>query len=109
MKMMTVGLGKQAGAYVAHAAGDDFMPERLFSIGSEIIRKANILFGIGLWKTPLTRHIKLHSLKQTKFLLKNLTFLMKQKQAMGKIFLDACDVIILGKNRQKLQRRRHGP
>ena len=48
MKMMTIGLGKQAGAYVAHKAGDDNMPPRLDAIGREIIRKANIVLGIGL-------------------------------------------------------------
>lgn len=97
MKMMTVGLGKQAGAYVAHAAGDDFMPERLFSIGSEIIRKANIIFGIGLMENAFDKTYKIAFLEPNEIPVKEPELLNEAKAAMGKIFLDACDVIILEK------------
>ena len=57
MKMMTIGLGKQAGAYVAHSAGDDNMPPRLLAIGSEIIRKAPVIMGIGLMENGSVNYI----------------------------------------------------
>ena len=97
MKMMTVGLGKQAGAYVAHVAGDDFMPERIFSISSEIIRKANIIFGIGLMENAFDKTYKIAFLEANEIPVKEPELLNEAKAAMGKIFLDACDVIILEK------------
>ncbi len=97
MKMMTVGLGKQAGAYVAHSAGDDAMPERLFSIGSEIIRKANIIMGVGLMENAFDKTYKIAFLQPEEIPEKEPELLNEAKAAMGKIFLDACDVLILEK------------
>ncbi len=97
MKMMTVGLGKQAGAYVAHSAGDDAMPERLFAIGSEIIRKANIILGVGLMENAFDKTYKIAFLQPEEIPEKEPELLNEAKAAMGKIFLDACDVLILEK------------
>ncbi len=97
MKMMTVGLGKQAGAYVAHSAGDDAMPERLFSIGSEIIRKANVILGVGLMENAFDKTYKIAFLQPEEIPEKEPELLNEAKAAMGKIFLDACDVLILEK------------
>lgn len=97
MKMMTVGLGKQAGAYVAHSAGDDAMPERLFTIGSEIIRKSNVILGVGLMENAFDKTYKIAFLQPEEIPVKEPELLNEAKAAMGKIFLDACDVLILEK------------
>ena len=97
MKMITVGLGKQAGAYVAHSAGDDNMPPRLFAIGSEIIRKANIIMGIGLMENAFDKTYKIAFLEPEDIPVKEPDLLNEAKAAMAKIYLDACDVIILEK------------
>ncbi len=97
MKMMTVGLGKQAGAYVAHSAGDDAMPERLFAIGSEIIRKSNVILGVGLMENAFDKTYKIAFLQPEEIPVKEPELLNEAKAAMGKIFLDACDVLILEK------------
>lgn len=97
MKMMTVGLGKQAGAYVAHAAGDDAMPERLFAIGSEIIRKANIILGVGLMENAFDKTFKIAFLQPEEIPEKEPELLNEAKEVMGKIFIDECDVLILEK------------
>lgn len=97
MKMMTIGLGKQAGAYVAHSAGDDFMPERLLAIGSEIIRKSNIIMGIGLMENAFDKTYRIEFLEPSKIAEEEPKLLLDAKANMGKIFLDACDVIILEK------------
>ena len=47
MKMMTIGLGKQYGAYIAHSKGDDAMPERLYKIGCEVIKHGKVVMGRG--------------------------------------------------------------
>lgn len=97
MKMMTVGLGKQAGAYVAHSAGDDAMPERLYAIGNEIIKKSNIIMGIGLMENAFDKTYKIAFLKPDDIPVKEPELLNEVKAAMGKLFLDECDVIILEK------------
>lgn len=97
MKMMTIGLGKQAGAYVAHSAGDDNMPPRLYAIGSEIIRKANIIMGIGLMENAFDKTYKIAFLEPDDIPKKEPDLLNEAKAAMAKIYLDACDVIILEK------------
>ena len=97
MKMMTVGLGKQYGAYIAHSAGDDAMPERLYSIGSEIIRKANIIMGIGLIENAFDKTYKIAFVEPEKIAEEEPELLNEAKAAMGQIFLEGCDVLILKK------------
>ena len=97
MKMMTIGLGKQAGAYVAHSQGDDAMPERLFSIGSEIIRKAPVIMGIGLMENAFDKTYRIEFVEPGKIADTEPGLLLDAKANMGRIFLDACDVIILEK------------
>ena len=97
MKMMTIGLGKQAGAYVAHSQGDDAMPERLFSIGSEIIRKAPVIMGIGLMENAFDKTYRIEFVEPDKIADTEPGLLLDAKANMGRIFLDACDVIILEK------------
>ncbi|MCD8036112.1 MAG: DUF362 domain-containing protein [Clostridiales bacterium] len=97
MKMMTIGIGKQEGAYVAHSAGDDNMPERLFYIGSEIIKKAKVVMGIGLMENAFDKTYKIAFLQPEEIADKEPELLNEAKAAMGKIFLDACDVLILEK------------
>ena len=96
-KMMTIGLGKQAGAYVAHKCGDDAMPERLDAIGREVIRKAKILFGVGPMENAHEGTFKIPFLLPEEIPEKEPELLNEAKAAMAKIFLDACDVIILEK------------
>lgn len=97
MKMMTIGLGKQAGAYVAHSQGDDVMPERLFSIGSEIIRKAPVIMGIGLMENAFDKTYRIEFLEPSRIADEEPKLLIDAKANMARIFLDACDVIILEK------------
>ena len=97
MKMMTIGLGKQAGAYVAHSAGDDNMPPRLLAIGSEIIRKAPVIMGIGLMENAFDKTYRIEFVEPQKIAEVEPVLLEDAKAAMAKIYLDACDVIILEK------------
>lgn len=97
MKMMTIGLGKQRGAYIAHAKGDDAMPERLFIIGSEIIKHSKIIMGVGLLENAFDKTYDIAVLPAHEIPDKEPDLLMEAKAAMGKIFLDSCDVLILEK------------
>jgi len=97
MKMMTIGLGKQKGAYTAHSAGDDNMPHRLFLIGSEMVKKRNVIMGVGLMENAFDRTYKLAFLPGERIPDEEPALLEEAKAAMGRIFLDACDVLVLQK------------
>lgn len=97
MKMITIGLGKQKGAYLAHSAGDDNMPERLFLIGSEMIKKRNIILGVGLLENAFDQTYKIAFLPGGQIPEEEPKLLLEAKAAMGRIFLDACDVLVLQK------------
>ncbi len=97
MKMITIGLGKQKGAYLAHSAGDDNMPERLFLIGSEMIKKRNIIMGVGLMENAFDKTYKIAFLPGAAIPEEEPKLLLEAKAAMGRIFLDACDVLVLQK------------
>ena len=97
MKMMTVGLGKQYGAYIAHSAGDDAMPERLLAVGSEIIRKAPVIMGVGLMENAFDKTYKIAFVEPQNIAEEEPVLLDEAKAEMAQIFLDGCDVIILKK------------
>lgn len=48
MKMLVIGAGKQHGADICHSAGFENMPKNIRAIACEIIKKKNIVFGIGI-------------------------------------------------------------
>ncbi len=48
MKMIVIGLGKQAGAAVCHNLGSENMAQNILSIGKEAIKKINLLFAVGI-------------------------------------------------------------
>lgn len=97
MKMMTIGLGKQQGAYIAHSAGDDVLSRRIFLIGSEMIKQANIIMGVGLLENAYDKTYKLAFLPAGQIAAEEPKLLVEAKAAMGKIFLDSCDVLALRK------------
>lgn len=101
MKMMTIGLGKQKGAYIAHSAGNDNMPERIFYIGSEMVKRRNIIMGVGLMENAFDRTYKIAFVPGERIPDEEPALLEEAKAAMGRIFLDSCDVLVLqqiGKN-----------
>ena len=97
MKMMTIGLGKQYGAYIAHAKGDDAMPERLYKIGCEVIKHGKVVMGVGLMENAFDKTYKIAFLAPEEIPVEEPKLLNEAKAVMGKIFLDACDVLILQK------------
>ena len=48
MKMMTIGLGKQAGAAVCHEAGFKYMAKYVPMYGRAILKQVNILFAVAV-------------------------------------------------------------
>ena len=101
MKMMTIGLGKQHGAYICHAKGDDFMSSRIALIGNSVIRHANVLFGVALMENAYERTCRVEVVPAERIPEEEPKLLAEAKAAMGRLRLDTCDVLNvreLGKN-----------
>lgn len=101
MKMMTIGLGKQYGAHICHAKGDDFMSHRISLIGSEVIRHANVIMGVALLENAFDRTFDVVVLPAEDIPKEEPQLLTRAKAAMGRIMFDSCDVLItqqIGKN-----------
>jgi len=97
MKMMTIGLGKQKGAYIAHSHGDDALPWRIYLCGSEMIKHAKIIMGIGIMENAFDKTYKLAFLHPGEIPVQEPVLLNEAKAAMGRIYIDACDVLVLEK------------
>ena len=101
MKIMAIGLGKQHGAYTCHAKGDDAMPGRISQIGKEIIKHANVLLGVALMENAYELTYRVEVLPSEDIEKEEPKLLVEAKKAMGRIWFDNCDVLIvkeLGKN-----------
>ncbi len=101
MKMMTIGMGKQHGAYICHSKGDDFMSHRISLIGNEVIKKANVIAGVALLENAFDHTYKVVVLPAEKIPEEEPKLLKEAKAAMGKINFPNCDILLvqkIGKN-----------
>ncbi len=101
MKMMTIGLGKQYGAYICHAKGDDFMSHRISLIGNEVINKTNVIMGIALLENAFDHTYKVEVIPAIDIPKREPELLKEAKAAMGRIKVPACDILMtqkIGKN-----------
>lgn len=101
MKMMTIGLGKQHGAYICHSKGDDFMSHRISLIGNEVIKKANVVAGVALLENAFDHTYKVEVLPAEQIPETEPELLKEAKAAMGKIKFPSCDILMvqkIGKN-----------
>ncbi len=101
MKMLTIGLGKQYGAHICHAGGDDNMSERIGLNGREVIKYANVVMGVALIENAFDKTNGVFVMPGEEIPLKEPEILQKAKKSMGRIWFDSCDVLIveeIGKN-----------
>jgi len=101
MKMMTIGMGKQRGAYICHSKGDDFMSHRISLIGNEVIKKANVVAGVALLENAFDDTYKVVVLPAEQIPAAEPKLLEEEKAAMGRIRFPSCDILMvqkIGKN-----------
>lgn len=101
MKMLTIGLGKQHGARICHAKGDDEMSHRISLIGNEVIRKKNVIMGIGLLENAFDMTFDVAVLTAPQIPIVEPALLNRAKAAMGRLMFESCDVLVterIGKN-----------
>ncbi len=101
MKMMTIGLGKQYGASIAHADGFGKMGENVPLYGKAILKHAPVIFGLGLLENAYDKTREIVALTPQEIIDEEPKLLLKAKSYMPRILFDSCDVLIvdqIGKN-----------
>lgn len=101
MKMMTIGLGKQAGAAVCHEAGFRYMAEYIPMFGRAILKQVNILFAVAVLENACDETAKIVVLNHNEIEEKEPLYLKEAKAMLPQIHVRECDVLIcdtIGKN-----------
>lgn len=101
LKMMVIGLGKQAGAESCHHGGFGHMAENLERFGRVILENAPILGGIAILENAFDQTARLVGLGRDELLTREPLLLELAKAMMPQILLPECDVLIvdeIGKN-----------
>lgn len=101
MKAMTIGLGKQYGAHICHRTGYSRMAEMIPLIGNVILRRAPVLFGVGLVENAYDRTCLIKALTNAEIPLEEPKLLEAAKKRMPRLLPGSADVLIvdrIGKN-----------
>ncbi len=101
MKMMTIGLGKQAGAEVCHEAGFGQMAKYVPMFGRAILKHANILFAVAVLENAYDKTAKIAVVNHDEIEEKEPVLLEEAKKLLPRIMVPECDVLIcdqIGKN-----------
>lgn len=101
MKMMTIGLGKQAGAEICHEAGFGQMAKYIPMFGKAILNHANILFSVAVLENAYDETAKIVVLNHDEIEEEEPKLLEEAKSLLPRIQVPECDVLIcdvIGKN-----------
>ena len=101
VKMMAIGLAKQAGAEVCHKDGILQLGPNVERFGLKILECANILFGVGLIENAFDKTARVAALTAREIPLQEPALLEEAKSRMARIYFDKVDVLVvdeIGKN-----------
>lgn len=101
MKMMTIGLGKQAGAEVCHEAGFGQMAKYVPMFGRAILKHANILFAVAVLENAYDETARIVVLNHDEIEEEEPKLLEEARSLLPRILVPECDVLIcdvIGKN-----------
>lgn len=101
MKMMAIGLGKQHGAEICHAAGFKHMARLVPLFGSVIKDRAPVAFAVAVLENAFDETCKITALTPDEFEDMEPEYLKEAFGLMPRILFDSCDVLIvdeIGKN-----------
>lgn len=97
MKMMAIGLGKQEGANVCHAAGFKHMARLVPMFGRVIRDNAPIAFALATLENPFDETCKLAALSPDEFESEEPKLLKEAFNLMPRIWFNDCDVLVVDK------------
>ncbi len=97
MKMMAIGLGKQAGAEIIHEDGFGHFREYIPMFGTEILKHAPVLCGLALLENAYDQTREIVGLTKEEIITEEPKLLDRAKSYMPRILFDSCDVLIVDK------------
>lgn len=95
MKMMAIGLGKQAGAETCHAEGFKNMAKNVPLFGRAILKNANILFALPTIENAYDETCGIYAVDADEIETKEPELLRYAFTRMPKILVDECDVLVV--------------
>jgi hypothetical protein len=101
MKMLAIGIAKQAGAESCHQEGYGEMAANIEKYGRAILNSANILFGVAILENAFDKTIEIAVMQGKEIPDREPALLRKAKELMPGILFDAIDVLVvdwMGKN-----------
>ena len=101
-KMMSIGLGKRAGAEYYHRAGHQYSYAEIFpEVGKEVLRTGKVLFGLAIVENGYGETAKVDVILPKDFYEQEKELLRLAKLWLGRLPFDALDLLIvdeMGKN-----------
>ncbi len=100
-KMIAIGLGKQIGAELCHAAGPANMSLRIEELARHMLTKVNILFGVGVIENAYDETCTITALPAEEIMDREPALLAEARLKMPRILIDQYDVLVvdeMGKN-----------
>lgn len=100
-KMIAIGLGKQRGAEICHAAGPSKMSQRIADLARTAIEKTNVVFALGILENAFDETCKIVALPKEEIMMLEPELLQEAKANLPKILFAKYDVLIvdeIGKN-----------
>lgn len=95
MKMMTIGMGKHAGAQVCHRAGFGQMHHLVPLFGREVLRSGKIAFGLAILENAYDETCYMESILPEDFESREPELLKKAYEWMGRLQFAHADVLIV--------------
>lgn len=101
MKMMAIGLGKQKGAQHYHQTGMNIFDQIVESVGLEVIKNANVVFGVGIVDNSFAQPVEIEVIDSRDIPEREAALLLKANDLLAKMFCNQLDVLAIksvGKN-----------
>jgi len=101
MKMIAIGLGKQAGADICHRLGFARMAENVPAIGRVILDATHLIFAVAVLENAYHETCRIEVLKKDEFEIREPELLLEAWQNVPRLHFDDLDVLIIdeiGKN-----------
>lgn len=95
VKMMAVGLGKQAGASRVHAKYGTELGESIYYFGKKILDTLPVLFGVAVIEDAYDQTAEINVVKREDILETDSVFREKALSMMPRILFSSCDVLIV--------------
>lgn len=96
MKMLTIGMGKHAGAKAVHRKGFGEMHHLVSEIGKLVLAHTNVICGIGIIENAYEETAYIRAIPAEKIPQEEPRLLREAKQLMGRLLFSQADVLVVG-------------